>query len=248
MIAQPSQKQKTAMKPPKGFMNKLVRPFITGILTLFPLVFTIGIVVWLGSFFHRFMGPDSNVGRFLSWLVRFIPGEVISSELVAYLIGVCASLVLIYFLGILVEAGMKNRFQALIDRLLKHVPIVNTIYDAAKKIVGLMAPKDNRDIQSMTPVLCQFGEKSTVIPAFMPTDQTIHIKGEAHQMVMIPTAPIPFGGALICVPTKWITPMDCGIDGLLNLYMTMGFTAPDYISKPPQPHSKQDSEEKKNEE
>lgn len=48
-------------------------------------------------------------------------------------------------------------------------------------------------------------------------------------IVMIPTAPLPFGGAIMCVPADWVRPMDCGIDGLLNIYMSMGVTMPQFL-------------------
>jgi uncharacterized membrane protein len=86
-------------------------------------------------------------------------------------------------------------------------------------------------MQSMTPVMCHFGkEKGTAIPAFMPTPETFEINGDRYHAVMIPTAPLPFGGAILCLPAEWVTPMDCGIDGLLNIYISMGVTVPDYFA------------------
>ena len=123
--------------------------------------------------------------------------------------------------------GPEGRAQAakkcLIERSLRSTP---------KKIVDVMGPQDNVELQSMTPVFCSFGgEPGTGFPAFMPTSEVFMIGETPFRVVMIPTAPIPFGGAIICVPKEWVTPMYCGIDGLLNMYMSMGTTVPQHFNK-----------------
>ena len=42
----------------------------------------------------------------------------------------------------------------------------------------------------------------------------------------IPTAPVPFGGALIYVPVDWVRPANIGVDKLTEIYVSMGITAP----------------------
>jgi len=65
----------------------------------------------------------------------------------------------------------------------------------------------------------------------MPTSETVLIQGAEYHVVMIPTAPVPFSGAIMCVPVEWVTQLDCGIDGLLNIYMSMGTTMPEFLSQ-----------------
>jgi uncharacterized membrane protein len=43
---------------------------------------------------------------------------------------------------------------------------------------------------------------------------------------LIPTAPVPIGGALIYVPTEWVRPADIGVEKLSAVYVSMGITAP----------------------
>ena len=103
------------------------------------------------------------------------------------------------------------------------------MYDAAKKIVEMLEPNKSSDMQSMTPIMCDFG--GTNFPAFLPTSQTFAMNGTEYHVVMIPTAPVPFGGAIMCVPKDSVSPLDCGIDGLFNIYMSMGTMVPDYLKK-----------------
>lgn len=54
-----------------------------------------------------------------------------------------------------------------------------------------------------------------------------------YYSIMIPTAPVPFGGAILFVPVDWVEHVEIEFDGLLNIYMSMGITSPDYFNKPP---------------
>jgi uncharacterized membrane protein len=46
---------------------------------------------------------------------------------------------------------------------------------------------------------------------------------------MVPTAPVPFGGGLFFLPAEWVRPAAFGVEGLTNIYVSMGVTAPDYM-------------------
>jgi uncharacterized membrane protein len=47
----------------------------------------------------------------------------------------------------------------------------------------------------------------------------------------VPTAPVPFGGALLCVKAEWVKPAACSMDELLGMYMSMGMSAPAHLSE-----------------
>ncbi len=208
--------------------QSLTRPFIAGVIALFPLALTIAVIVWLGTMIHGYLGPGSTIGGFL----RKIGLRFATSDTSAYFIGAVIILGLIYLLGILVEAGMKKRWQALTDYALNRVPLVSTIYDASKKIALMVEPGGKEEMKSMTPVLCSFGSRTgAAIPAFMPSPEILKINGRDYRVIMIPTAPVPFGGAIMCVPVEWVKKMDCGIEGLFNIYMSMGATINNYMGE-----------------
>ena len=48
--------------------------------------------------------------------------------------------------------------------------------------------------------------------------------------MLVPSAPVPFGGALIYVPAEWVMPAEGGVERLLNVYVSMGVTPP--VSEP----------------
>jgi uncharacterized membrane protein len=205
-------------------LRPIIRPFVAGLIAVLPIGLTVAIIAWLAAIATKLFGPGSAVGSILK---RF-GWNIGPTDTGAYLGGVLFAVMLIYGLGLLVEFGLKGRWESLTGGILSKLPLINTIYDASKKIVQMVEPRDSPDIQSMTPILCHFGgEDGTVFPAFLPTSETVDIQGTEYHVVMIPTAPVPFGGAIMCVPKQWVTKLDCGIDGLFNIFMSMGTTVPE---------------------
>ena len=72
----------------------------------------------------------------------------------------------------------------------------------------------------------------------MPTSEIFTMNKIAYHVVMIPTAPVPFGGVILCVRKEWVVKLDCGIDSLFNIYMSMGTAMPESLK------SKQDLDSK----
>lgn len=197
---------------------------------MLPFVLTIVFAIWLGVVFHKYVGPESSVGQWCSWIgLHFITSELGAYIFVFGFISLC-----LYLMGLLALTGFRNWWHRLHDQIWGKIPLIGTVYDAAKKLSSLFDKDANGQIKSMKPVLVKFGEpKGTVIPAFQPSPEIIEIKGVEYQCIMIPSAPIPFGGALFLVPADSVEEMDCGIDGLLNIYMSMGVTMPELLKDAP---------------
>ena len=139
----------------------------------------------------------------------------------------------VYLLGLILEHALKGKGESIIDGIFLGIPLVGSLYRTAKKVVGMVEPRKGAELESMTAVLCRFGDGSdSCFPAFMPTSETIVLDETEYQVVMIPTAPVPFGGAILCVRKEWVTKLDCGVEGLLNMYLSMGTAIPDYIKTP----------------
>jgi uncharacterized membrane protein len=47
--------------------------------------------------------------------------------------------------------------------------------------------------------------------------------------LLVPSAPVPFGGALIYVPSDWVKPAEGGVERLMNVYVSMGVTPPESV-------------------
>jgi uncharacterized membrane protein len=207
----------------KGISQTLV----TGVFAVLPLALMIAVLAWITKFLHDLIGPNSACGR----IFRSIGMTVTACDVMAYVFGLTGAVLLIYGVGWLVENRIGQRWNLAIDGVLQRIPLVSTIYDASKNLTSVFDRRDE-SLQKMTPVLCCFGNDASVaIPALMPTPEVLQLDGLEYHLVIIPTAPVPFGGALFCVRKEWVKPAVCSLDELIGIYMSMGSSAPGCLGK-----------------
>jgi uncharacterized membrane protein len=209
-------------------LRHIIKTTLTGFIATLPLVLTIVVLYWMVKYIILFLGPDSFIGEILSAVgLRFV-----ASEFVAYLFGLLIALGLIYLLGLLVQYIFKGRLSGWLERLFKQLPLVGKIYTSVSKLIQIFDQNEKSDIKAMSPVMCYFGGRDgTAVLALMPSSKIVRLNDRDYYGVLIPTAPVPFGGALIYVPVESVEPIDMAIDELVNVYMSMGATSHDFIKK-----------------
>ena len=200
--------------------------FVAGLLAALPLAATAAICIWVGRLVYGWLGPGSSLGR----IFRGIGFGVTSSELAAYGIGVGVVLLGIFALGLLVEAGLQRGLAAAVTGLVRRIPVVRNVYDTVSQLVGLLARRDADRLASMSPVWCHFGGPGgAVVLALLGSPEPVQIGGRTYRGVIVPTAPVPIGGALLYVPEDWVVPAELGIEALTSIYVSMGVTADQYL-------------------
>ncbi len=205
------------------------RVFLAGVLLLLPLAVTAFVVGWSVSFIYGFVGPGTVVGRFLTSLGLGFS----SSSLAAYLIGILMVVALIYLLG-LIAIVLQERLQNALDRIMRRIPLIGTVYDLSRRFVSMVDRKDADGLKSMSPVWCFFGggRDGAAVLALLTSHEPVMV-GEARYLgILVPTAPVPIGGGLIYVPEDWVSDAAIGMDQLMSIYVSMGVTPPKDIVAP----------------
>jgi uncharacterized membrane protein len=215
----------------KRFLSNPLRTFIAGALALLPLAATVLIIVWSYQLLSHYIGPGSRFGQLLSSLGL----GATESELVSYLLGLMAIIVVIYVFGLLVETGLQRGLARFINGLMLRIPVVRTVYDVIQKLVALFGQKGEGDqLKSMSAVWLYFGGRdkpSTVVLALLSTPEPVMVHGVPLMGVLIPTAPVPIGGGLLYVPADWVVPAEMGIEAVTSIYVSMGVTSEQYLKK-----------------
>lgn len=208
-------------------MNRMLRIFVTGLLAALPLVATLLILVWAVRLLVGWLGPSSLVGHGL----RTIGLGVTGSEVAGYAIGIAIVVAVVFGLGLLVEAGLERGMARIVHAIVSRIPIVRSIYDVAQRFVDLFARREGGDgMKSMQPVWCHFGGPGGAAAlGLLSSPQPITIGEGQFLGVLVPTAPVPVGGALIFVPASWVTPADVGVEALTSIYVSMGVTSADQL-------------------
>ena len=200
--------------------------FVAGLLAALPLAATAAVCVWVGRLVYSWLGPGSMLGS----VFRGIGFGVTSSGLAAYAFGVGVVLLGIFVLGLLVEAGLQRGIAAAVTGLVRRIPVVRNIYDTVSQLVNLLGRREPERLASMSPVWCHFGGRGgAAVLGLLTSPQPVWIDGRSFRGVIVPTAPVPIGGALLYVPEEWVTPAEIGIEALTSIYVSMGVTADQHL-------------------
>jgi len=196
--------------------------WLAGFLMLLPIALTVTILAWAFGIVYRLVGPDSIVGH----LFAAIGYPFARHPGLDYLMGTLVLVAAIYVLGLLVRAGLKRPWTWLLDATVRRIPFVGDLYALAERFVSLLHQRKQADVGAMSPVWCFFGGNGAAVLALAPSPAPLVIDGRNYVAVLIPTSPVPIGGALIYVPADWVRPADIGVDKLTAVYVSMGITPP----------------------
>jgi len=210
----------------KEIWTHLVRYFFAGVFAILPLVVTVAIVGWVSSYVSMLIGPSTALGG----LLKNIGVSVLPNSTASYIVGWLVVLLVVLSLGMVVEFGAKSFFSSLMERMFGKVPLIGSIYRTSKQVVEMLDTNNKEAIKGMSAVYCFFGSREgPTILAFLVSPQKFLVGEREYQIVMIPTAPVPFGGAMLLVPADQIVPANISVDSMMSIYLSMGVTAPDFM-------------------
>lgn len=211
-----------------GKARPVVRVFVTGLLAALPLAATVAIFAWLVNLLLDWVGPGSAIGRLLVAIGFGIAG----TDAFGYLLGLAIVAGAVFALGLLVEAGLQRGLAKLVNAVMLRIPVVNTVYDLVRKMVGLLTPGGSDGLKSMSPVWCHFGGPGGAAAlALLGSPDAVLLEGRRYLAVLIPTSPVPVGGGLLYVPEEWVVRADVGIDAVTSIYVSMGLTSSQHLGR-----------------
>lgn len=209
-------------------MKKFIRVFLAGCLAALPLAITVFAISFLFSFLMSFIGPNTVFGSILASV-----GELLGVPVPPYLTGITVFLFAIFALGLVVESRLGPWFIRMLESIVVHVPLISQVYAFSKRFTSIVEARDSESVMNMTPVWCIFGsEPGATVLALRTSTRPVIIGGSELVSIIVPSAPVPVGGALVYVPASWIRPFDGGVEQLMSVYVSMGVKPP--LSAPKQ--------------
>ena len=183
-------------KKKKSFTLILRNYFITGVVVLIPIGFTLYLTKFIISLSSKIIPQNINPNSYLPYA---IPGiEIIISIIVITIVGGLS----LSFLG--------KRILKLIDDLFKRIPFLRTIYSAILQMTETFSNKDN-DKKSV--VLIEYPRKGVWAVGFATKENKGEMAEKTNKKlinVFVPTTPNPTSGFLLMFP----------IDDVIYLNMT----------------------------
>ena len=186
----------TKIKKKKSITLILRNYFITGVVVLIPIGFTLYLTKFIIGISSNIIPQNINPNNYLPYA---IPG-----------IEILISVILITIVGGLSLSFLGKRILKLIDDLFKRIPFLRTIYSAILQMTESFSNKDN-DKKSV--VLVEYPRKGVWAVGFATKENTGEMASKTNQKlinVFVPTTPNPTSGFLLMFP----------IDDVIYLNMT----------------------------
>lgn len=205
-------------------MGRILRAFAAGFLALLPIILTVYVSVLLIDFIAQYVRPDSTIGRFFVGVGM----SVDPTSPVPWAVGIVILFGLITAFGLIVESRLGHWIVDLLELPLQRIPVVGSFLNTMKRMTSIMDASGGEDMKNMSAVWCFFGgdKSGAAVFGLLPTREMVKLGSEDYLGVLLPTAPVPIGGALIYVPARWVEPAEGAVDHLMTVYVSMGVQPP----------------------
>lgn len=199
--------------------------FLTGLLFLAPILLTVVVLDWLGGYVAAAVGPESFIGRAIASGGSVVVGG--ERAAIAFWVGLAFVLVLIALLGLVVRTRLRRRLEQGFDRFIDRVPVLRSVYRPIAQLVRLIGPQSGTgNLEGMRVVAVRFGEATETL-ALLVTPELFDVGGEPRQLVLLTTAPVPVGGALLFVPPTSIVSVEgLSVEDFIKFFVSVGTVRP----------------------
>jgi len=203
------------------------RNLIAGLLTIAPLF-----AVWL--VFNFLLGVLSTFGGPLAaelaiFVDQNFPGAApwLADPRVRLALAVAVALLALYGIGAIASRVIGQRVIALFERIIGRIPLVQTIYSAAKKLVDVLQQKPGNDQRV---ALLDWPHQGMKTVAFVMRSFHDAKTGAELAALYVPSALNPTSGFLQIVPVAELVFLDMTTDQAMTMIISGGAIVPDRMS------------------
>ena len=190
--------------------------FITGLLIWIPLAITFMVLAWI----------IGTLDAILLWLpVEHQPSRYIGFNIPG--VGVVASLLIIFFTGLIAANVLGQKLVRLWEALLSRIPVVKSIYYSVKQVSDTLFSSSGQAFRKA--LLVQYPREGAWTIAFLTGqpggDAANHLHGD-YVSVYVPTTPNPTSGFFLMMPREDVIELDMSVDEALKYIISMGVVSP----------------------
>tara|TARA_B100001057_G_scaffold258504_1_gene258606 strand:- start:2380 stop:2997 length:618 start_codon:yes stop_codon:yes gene_type:complete len=199
------------IKKKKSITTILRNYFITGVVVLIPIGFTLYLSKILIGISSKIIPENINPNNYLPFA---IPG-----------LEIIISIILITFVGGLSLSFLGKRILKLIDDLFKRIPFLRTIYSAILQMTESFSNKDN-DKKSV--VLIEYPRKGVWAVGFATKENKGEMAKKTNQKlinVFVPTTPNPTSGFLLMFPIEDVIYLNMSFEEASKFIVSAGTSA-----------------------
>jgi uncharacterized membrane protein len=146
---------------------------------------------------------------------------------IQWLSAVLVALLVLYAIGATSSRVIGEKLFELFERIVERIPLVDTIYNATKKLVDVLRQKPE---SSQRVVLLDFPREGLKTLGFVMRTFADAQTGEELAAVYVPTALNPTSGFLEIVPVAKLVVSDIPTDQAMTMIISSGAVIPDGFS------------------
>jgi len=180
--------------------------FKRGLIALTPVAISIAIIIWL------FRTLEDIFRIPLQWLVGkyYFPG-----------MGLLVAFIFIFFVGIIINNFLIQKFTGLLDRIFTKIPFFKTLYNSIGDMMSYFKPKDPKKKGKMVVVEYDSMRFLAIMTREDYEDLPKGLGGEDYVTVFIPLS-YQIGGSTVTVPRSFVKPIDMSIEQGMRFVVTAG--------------------------
>ena len=204
----------------KGWWGWFRTNLMTGLLVSAPAILTwwlvVGVVFWVDG------GLKSILPGALHLKIANIPG-----------LGLLGGAVLMVTIGIVARNYLGERILKWADGIFDRLPVVRSIYGAAKQLVGAFGGGDESKARFGEVVMLESPRKGIWTLGFLagPSNLAYPKKQSDMMVVFVPSAPSPTNGYVVLVPDADLLRPGISVDEGWKMVMSAGIVTPKSMKK-----------------
>ena len=181
---------------------------ITGFITLLPVVLTIYLLYWLAVSSEQVMG---NALKLVLPNTVYFPG-----------MGMIAGLVVVFIVGLMMNAYMVRQVFALGEQLLYRLPLIKTVYRAFRDFFDFFSPKKEQFGQVVA-VTVNGMELVGFVTQEDPRRLPESFRDRDSVLVYLPMSYM-VGGYTVLIPRSDLRPLKMSMEEAMRFVLTAGIT------------------------
>lgn len=197
-----------------GYIKNCIKKyFLSGILVIVPLIITYVVLKFFLSSIDGILSP--LLERYFGY---YIPG-----------LGIAITIAIIFLAGILARGVVGRSALGLWERFLSSLPLVRTIYTAAKQLlISVAEPKESMFQRVVIIPYPRLGMYSIAFAANEVRLDRQGLNGD-YVAVFIPSTPTPFTGYMLMVKKEEVYPTTMSVEEAVKFIVSGGIVVPEMM-------------------
>ena len=195
--------------------NAITKIFITGLVTILPIVVTLYLLYWFADISESILGQIIRL---------FIPDHIYHPGM-----GLAAGILIVFLVGMLMNAGIIRKWFTLSEHLLYRTPVVKSLYGSVREFFEFFSHP--RDKEFLEVVFVPFGDKDIWRLGFVTKTDMNRVVGQpSDEELLAVYLPLSYqiGGLTLILPRSRVRPVTIPVEEAWRLVLTAGVAvAPD---------------------